>query len=102
MTCDGPDCGAALQNLYLFIDREIDDASCEEVQAHLDGCSDCLTEYDLEQVVRSLVSRSCQEAAPEPLRQKVLQSIRAVQVEISTADGAARVTRTTVETRVVE
>ena len=99
MTCDGPDCGDALQNLYLFIDREIDDASCEEVQSHLDSCSDCLTEYDLEQVVRSLVARSCQEAAPEPLRQKVLQSIRAVQVEI---DGA-RVTRTTVtETRIIE
>ncbi len=99
MSCDGPDCGDALQNLYLFIDREIDDASCEEVQSHLDSCSDCLTEYDLEQVVRSLVSRSCQEAAPEPLRQKVLQSIRAVQVEI---DGS-RVTRTTfTETRIIE
>ncbi len=99
MSCDGPDCGDALQNLYLFIDREIDDASCEDVQMHLDSCSDCLTEYDLEQVVRSLVSRSCQEAAPEPLRQKVLQSIRAVQIEI---DGT-RVTRTTVsETRIIE
>ena len=99
MSCDGPDCGDALQNLYLFIDREIDDATCEEVQSHLDSCSDCLSEYDLEQVVRSLVSRSCQEAAPEPLRQKVLQSIRAVQVEI---DGT-RVTRTTItETRVID
>lgn len=99
MSCDGPDCGDALQNLYLFIDREIDDATCEEVQSHLDSCSDCLTEYDLEQVVRSLVSRSCQEAAPEPLRQKVLQSIRAVQVEI---DGS-RVTRTTItETRIID
>ena len=102
MSCDGPDCTDALQNLYLFIDREIDDASCEEVQSHLDSCSDCLTEYDLEQVVRSLVSRSCQEAAPEPLRQKVLQSIRAVQVEIGQVDGA-RVTRTTItETRIIE
>ena len=99
MSCDGPDCGDALQNLYLFIDREIDEATWEEVQSHLDSCSDCLTEYDLEQVVRSLVSRSCQEAAPEPLRQKVLQSIRAVQVEI---DGS-RVTRTTItETRIID
>ena len=99
MSCDGPDCGDALQNLYLFIDREFDEATCEEVQSHLDSCSDCLTEYDLEQVVRSLVSRSCQEAAPEPLRQKVLQSIRAVQVEI---DGS-RVTRTTItETRIID
>lgn len=102
MTCDGPDCGDALQNLYLFLDHEIDDASCEEVQAHIDSCQDCLTEFDLEQIVRSLVSRSCSERAPEPLRQRVLGSIRAVQVEIQEA-GGTRVTRTSItETRLLE
>ncbi|MFT4299183.1 MAG: mycothiol system anti-sigma-R factor [Aeromicrobium sp.] len=98
--CDGPGCGDALQNLYLFIDHEMDDASCEEIRAHIDGCSECLSEYDLERLVKSLVSRSCGEVAPEPLRQKVLSSIRQVQVEI--ADGI-RVTRTTItETRIIE
>ncbi len=102
MTCDGPDCGDALQNLYLFLDHEMDDASCEDIQAHIDSCQECLTEYDLEQVVRTLVSRSCQEAAPEPLRQKVLSSIRAVQVEIRQTDGL-RVTHTRVtETRIID
>ncbi|EFQ82969.1 mycothiol system anti-sigma-R factor [Aeromicrobium marinum DSM 15272] len=97
--CEGPDCGEALQNLYLFLDREIDDATCEEIQSHLDDCSTCLTAYDLEHLVKTLVSRSCSEVAPEPLREKVLRSIRTVQVEI--ADGRqtvrvdeVRVTRT--------
>ena len=33
--------------------------------------------------MKSLVSRSCSEVAPEPLRQKVLFSIRQVHVEIT-------------------
>lgn len=81
--CDGPDCETALESLYLFLDREIDSASCAEIQAHIDDCSECLTEYDLERLVKSLVSRSCSEVAPEPLRDKVLFSIRTVQVQIS-------------------
>jgi len=80
----GPDCGQALEKLYLFIDHEMDDASCEEIQSHIDKCSGCLNEYDLERVVKSLVSRSCHEVAPEPLRDKVLFTIRTVQMQITT------------------
>lgn len=81
--CAGPDCSQALQNLYLFLDHEIDNASCEEIQSHIDDCSSCLTEFDLEKIVKSLVSRSCAEEAPQPLREKVLFSIRTVQVQIT-------------------
>lgn len=79
-------CGEALENLYLFLDREIDDASCEEIQAHLDGCASCLVAFDLEYMVKTLVQRSCEETAPEPLRNKVLMQIRAVQIEITQQD----------------
>ncbi len=81
--CEGPDCEQALENLYLFIDSEIDTASCAEIQTHIDECTTCLSEYDLERVVKSLVSRSCSETAPDPLREKVLMSIRTVQVQIT-------------------
>ena len=80
--CEGPDCEKALENLYLFIDQEIDTASSAEIQSHIDDCTSCLSEYDLEKVVKSLVSRSCSEVAPQPLREKVLVTIRSVQVEI--------------------
>jgi mycothiol system anti-sigma-R factor len=72
----GCDCTKALENLYLFLDREIETASEAEIQEHIENCSDCLTEYDLERVVKALVSRSCTEVAPEPLRERVLISIR--------------------------
>jgi len=81
--CDGPDCEKALENLYLFIDREIDTASGAEIQTHIDECTSCLSQFDLERVVKTLVSRSCSEVAPDPLREKVLMSIRTVQVQIT-------------------
>lgn len=81
--CEGPDCEKALENLYLFIDQEIDTADCSEIQAHIDECTQCLSIYDLERIVKSLVSRSCTEVAPQPLREKVMISIRRVQVQIS-------------------
>jgi mycothiol system anti-sigma-R factor len=80
VSCDN--CETALQNLYLFLDEEIDTASIEDIQTHIDNCSSCLTAYDLERVVKALVSRSCAEKAPEPLRERVLYSIRTVQVHI--------------------
>ena len=81
MSCDN--CEEALDNLYLFLDEEIDTASLEEIQAHIDTCSSCLNVYDLERVVKALVSRSCAEKAPEPLRAKVLLSIRSVHIQVS-------------------
>lgn len=83
MSCEGGDCRKALENLYLFIDEEMDTASCSEIQSHIDECSECLSVYDLERVVKSLVSRSCSEVAPEPLRKRVLMSIRTVHVQIT-------------------
>jgi mycothiol system anti-sigma-R factor len=81
MSC--PDCETALKQLYLFLDQEIDTASRSDIQEHIDNCTECLSAYDLERVVKALVSRSCTEKAPEPLREKVLYSIRHVQVHIS-------------------
>jgi mycothiol system anti-sigma-R factor len=81
--CEGPDCEKALENLYLFIDQEIDTASSAEIQTHIDECTSCLSEYDLERVVKTIVSRSCTEVAPDPLREKVLMSIRTVQIHIN-------------------
>ena len=79
MSCDN--CEEAIENLYLFLDQEIDSASCEEIQQHIEECSSCLSEYDVERIVKSLVHRSCAERAPETLVQKVQFAIRTVEVQ---------------------
>jgi mycothiol system anti-sigma-R factor len=85
MSCGKPhehDCSEILAQLYLFLDHEIDDASCAEIEQHLDECHPCLKMYDLDRIVKSLVQRSCSEQAPKPLRERVLFSIHEVQVQI--------------------
>lgn len=88
MSCGGHhdvDCGEILQRVYVFIDNELEDASCAEIKAHLDECAPCLDEYDLERCVKKLVNRSCgDEHAPDALRQKILARITEVRLEIST------------------
>lgn len=85
MSCDDKDadCSKALDNLYLFLDHELDDASWDEIHTHIADCGPCLSAFDLESVVKKLVSRSCVEKAPEPLRDRVLLEIRTVSVQIT-------------------
>jgi mycothiol system anti-sigma-R factor len=75
-------CSETLERLFLFIDNEMGQADCAQIRRHLDDCGPCLAMYDLDRLVKALVARSCTEHAPEPLRQKVMLSIRRVQMEI--------------------
>lgn len=77
------DCSKILDRVYVFIDNELDNASSEQIRTHLDECGPCLREVDLERMVKALVARSCAERAPVELRQRVMFSIRQVQVQIA-------------------
>ena len=76
------DCADFLERIVYFLDNELDEADCSAVRLHLDQCNPCLEKYDLQRTVKSVVARSCHEAAPDELRQRVLMRIRQVQVEI--------------------
>jgi len=77
------DCSEVLGRMFVFIDNELDSASCAQIQQHLDECSPCLAKYDLERTVKAVVARSCTEVAPLGLRERVMVSIREVQIRIS-------------------
>jgi mycothiol system anti-sigma-R factor len=79
------ECADFLERIVYLIDNELDDADCAEVQVHLDACAPCLERYDLQRTVKSIVARSCSEAAPRELRDRVLLRIREVQVRITEA-----------------
>jgi mycothiol system anti-sigma-R factor len=81
----GDDCADFLERIVYFLDNELDEADCSAVRLHLDGCNPCLEKYDLQRTVKAVVARSCSEAAPDDLRQRVLVRIREVQVRISEA-----------------
>ncbi len=84
MSCAGDEhCQQALENLYLFLDHEADEATYHDIEVHIRECSGCLSEVDLERLVKQLVNRSCTEVAPAPLRERVLMTIRTVQIQVT-------------------
>ncbi len=70
------DCEHVLERIYQFLDHEIDTASGDAIRAHLAACEPCLDKFDVEQAVKSLVSRCCGgDTAPSQLRNKVLAQL---------------------------
>jgi len=80
-------CAEVIDHLYEYLDHELPTGDLAKIRQHLDECGPCLREYGLEEVVKSLVKRSCQEAAPLQLRQRVLLSIQRVRVELRAPEG---------------
>jgi mycothiol system anti-sigma-R factor len=81
-SAEAGDCSDVLNRVAFFLDNELDQADYASIQQHLDECGPCLARYDLERTVKTLVARSCSEVAPDGLRQRVMFSIRQVQVQI--------------------
>ncbi len=82
------DCEHMLARVHEFLDSELDTASSDEIRAHLAACEPCLDRYDVEQAVKSLVSRCCGgDKAPEALRTKVLGRLAAAQASASAQEA---------------
>ncbi len=84
MSCGDPhetDCREVLQEVYLYLDLECDTERRDKIRQHLDECSPCLREYGLEQEIKALVARCCQEPAPAGLRDRVRLRLRQIVVE---------------------
>ena len=79
---DADECADYLERIVYFLDNELDEADCSEVQMHLDECGPCLERYDLQRTVKGLVARSCGEVAPVELRERVRVRIQQIQVQI--------------------
>ena len=78
------DCAAAIEKVYLYLDREMPDDDCAELRRHIDDCAPCLREYGLEQQFKALVARTCGcDPAPAELRTRLLTRLREVRVELS-------------------
>ena len=60
------DCSEVLQRVYEYLDGEMGPDDRSHIRQHLEECGPCLREYDLDQMLKALVRRSCAgEAAPE-------------------------------------
>ena len=79
MSCGNPhatDCSKVLNQMFEYLDGELGEPDLHLVQEHLDECAPCMTEHDVDKVVKALIRRSCGgEVAPETLRNKIVVQI---------------------------
>ena len=80
----GADCSEVLHRVYEYLDGEMSADDTAKIRQHLDECAPCLKEYDLDQVVKAVVKRSCQcEEAPVTLRTQIMTRITTIRYEIT-------------------
>jgi mycothiol system anti-sigma-R factor len=93
MSCGSPhetDCAEVIEQVYLYLDGEIDDETRHKVREHLDECAPCLRKYGLEQDVKALVARCCgSDVAPDGLRERLTIKLKQVRVELGTIEFRA-------------
>jgi len=85
------DCTRALLQAYDYLDGEMGPEDCAKIREHLAKCGPCLKEYDIDQMLKTLVRRSCGcEAAPTELRTQIMariSSLIALNVELQDEPG---------------
>ncbi|EMY34007.1 anti-sigma factor [Arthrobacter crystallopoietes BAB-32] len=64
-----------MKRIYEYVDGALSRDDLAEIKAHLDTCEECSQEHDLECLIRSVVKRSCQEHAPQTLKERIIDRI---------------------------
>lgn len=69
-------CEETKSAVHEYLHNELGPDHQEGITTHLALCDSCEEEYDVEVNLNKAISRSCDEAPPETLAQKVLELIR--------------------------
>lgn len=90
MSCGSPHqtpCTEVLGSVFLYIDHELNEPiQLEQITVHLQECSPCAAQFEVEQRLRELVSRTClcsSEETPDPVRQRVMERITQLRIEMT-------------------
>jgi len=70
------DCGDAQDQLYQYLDSELDSETATSVRSHLDDCNGCHDSFDFERRLKLIVRQCLTEDMPETLDVKVRELIR--------------------------
>jgi mycothiol system anti-sigma-R factor len=93
MSCGNPhetDCAEVIEQVYLYLDGEIEDEGRAKVREHLDECAPCLRQFGLEQDVKALVARCCGgDVAPDDLKERLVLRLQEVRVELTSIEYRA-------------
>ena len=69
------DCDEALENLYLYLDSELDHVSFERIRSHLDECTDCVNSFDFEKRLKDVIKERLDEDVPATLVARLREAL---------------------------
>lgn len=72
------DCQETKRHVHEYLQAELTEQEMDAIVAHLANCDSCEGDYAFENLFNTVIQRSCTEAAPEELAQRVLGKIRLV------------------------
>jgi anti-sigma factor (TIGR02949 family) len=70
------DCGDAQDQIYQYLDAELDEATATAVRSHLDDCDGCFDSFDFERRLKIVIRKCLTEDVPETLETKVKELLR--------------------------
>ena len=71
------DCIDAMENMQAFLHHELNECVEHQIREHLMACESCLDNFDIEQVITTIIQRSEPPVvAPESLRIRTTAELR--------------------------
>ncbi len=58
-------CDEALENLYLYLDSELDASTSDRIRSHLDDCNGCVHSFEFEKRLKAVVKERLDEDVPD-------------------------------------
>jgi len=58
-------CDEALENLYLYLDSELDTVTSDRIRSHLDDCKGCVHSFEFEKRLKTVVKERLDEDVPD-------------------------------------
>jgi mycothiol system anti-sigma-R factor len=70
-------CLQAIEQLWQYLDHELDGESSSQLESHLRQCRECFSKAEFERQLRAMLRRSCGgEQAPPRLRERLSKLLR--------------------------
>jgi anti-sigma factor (TIGR02949 family) len=70
------ECGDAQDQIYQYLDSELDNDTAASIRTHLDGCPPCFDSFDFERRLKTVIRAHLGEEMPDELESKVKALIR--------------------------
>jgi mycothiol system anti-sigma-R factor len=70
------DCQETKRHVHEYLKAELGEQELHDITAHLANCDSCEADYAFEDVFNSVIVRSCSEAPPQELAERILAKVR--------------------------